>query len=179
MSKGLSEETKYELKLFGREINKDLTNLMDLLRKQNKDNKAILYAGRHIQKIILPVEEYQKMCQKLEQIDNANPSKALEAIKELRYIVLKFCEDNNKQDNYCIELCDTIKQALIKAQEQEKVLKIIKEKRINIDLFWNNFVDNGFGYHYYLEKWYKYQSTDKQKLTQEEFALLKRYLDNE
>ena len=64
----------------------------------------------------------------------------------------------------------------LKAQEQEKVLSIIKEKRVNVDLFWNDFIDNGFGYHYYLEKWYKYQSTDKQKLTEEEFDLLKRWL---
>lgn len=65
MSKELSEETKYELNLFGREINKDLTNLMDLLRKQDKDNKPVFYVGKHIRKVILPVEEYQKMCQSL------------------------------------------------------------------------------------------------------------------
>lgn len=39
-------------------------------------------------------------------------SKGIEAIKELRYIVLKFCEDNNKQDDYCIELCDIIEKEL-------------------------------------------------------------------
>ena len=40
MSKELSEETKYELKLFGRELNKDLTNLMELLRKQDEDLRS-------------------------------------------------------------------------------------------------------------------------------------------
>ena len=66
-----------------------------------------------------------------------------------------------------------------KAKRQEKVLGIIKEKRINIDVFWNDFVDNGFVYNYYLERWYKYQSIDKTKLTEEEFDLLKRYFTNE
>ena len=75
--------------------------------------------------------------------------------------------ENLKRDN-----------ALLKEQStnQKKVLGILKEKRVNVDLFWNDFVDNGFGYHYYLEKWYKYQSTDEQQLTEEEFDLLKRWL---
>jgi len=68
------------------------------------------------------------------------------------------------------------KQQYILREKQEKVLEIIKKKRVNVEWFWNDFVDNGFGYHYYLEKWYKYQSTDKQKLTEEEFDLLKRWL---
>lgn len=101
---------------------------------------------------------------------------------------------------------DSIKQSLLKAQENarseeilqkyyqegitldsvralkqerdnyKKIFEIIKEKRVNVDLFWNDFVDNGFCYHYYLEKWYKYQSTDKQKLTEEEFNLLREVL---
>ena len=58
-----------------------------------------------------------------------------------------------------------------------KALEIIKEKRVACDLFWNDFVDNGFGYHYYLEKWYKFQSTDNKKLTEEEFNLLKEVLE--
>ena len=62
-------------------------------------------------------------------------------------------------------------------EKKLKALEIIKEKRVNVDLFWKNFVYNGFGYHYYLEKWYKYQSTDKQKLTEEEFDLLKEMLE--
>ena len=70
MSKELSEETKYEFNVYARQLNKDLTNLMDLLKKQDKDNKPILYAGKHLKKVILPVEEYQKMCQRLNEYDN-------------------------------------------------------------------------------------------------------------
>lgn len=100
----------------------------------------------------------------LKAIREANPSEALKRL-----------EKNRNAIPYAIDY-RTIKQALIKAQEQEKVLSIIKEKRINVDLFWKDFVDNRFDYNYYLEKWYKYQSTDKQKLTQKEFDLLMRWL---
>ena len=102
---------------------------------------------------------------RLESIDNAKPNEALEKLLD------GYSKGIAGRSYY-----DTIKQALLKAQEQEKVLEIIKEKRVNVEWFWNDFVDNGFGYHYYLEKWYKYQSTDKQKLTKEEFDLLKRWL---
>lgn len=86
--------------------------------------------------------------------------------------------------DYVMQLESTIENlrrdnALLKEQtaNHKKVLKTLQEKRVNIDLFWNDFVDNGFGYHYYLERWYKYQSTDKQKLTEEEFEVLKRWLE--
>ena len=62
----MSDETKYEFNVYARELGKDLTNLMELLRQQDKDNKPILYAGKHIKrKVILPYEEYQKMQQAL------------------------------------------------------------------------------------------------------------------
>ncbi len=95
---------------------------------------------------------------------------------------------------------ETIKNYILKLQEQEKefkdaiklnckwadeldyyeaILSIIKEKKINVEQFYLNFVKSGFGYHYFLEKWYKFQSTDSNKLTQEEFDLLKEMLSNE
>ena len=113
----MSDETKYELNVYCRLLNKDLTNLMELLRKQDKDKKPVLYAGRYIQKIILPVEEYQKMYQRLESIDNANPSEAIRCLIGLEKEIIQ--RDGRIIDFLKIKF-DVIKQALLKAQEQEK-----------------------------------------------------------
>ena len=78
------------------------------------------------------------------------------------------------QDGITLDSVRALKQ---ERDNYKKVLEIIKEKRVNVGLFWNDFVDNGFGYHYYLEKWYKYQSTDKQKLIEEDFELLRGWLE--
>ena len=160
MSKELSEETKYELNLFGRKLNKDLTNLMELLRKQDEDNKAILYTGKHIQKIILPYEEYQKMCKRLEAIDNAEPSEALECLEEMWELS---CD--SRKPEYI--LYETIKQALIQAQDQEKVLKIMFTKTVSI--FQMSCCKNADEYN-------DLKFNDNEKLTKDEFDLLKRWL---
>jgi len=186
-------------------MNKELEALEKLLEGYSKG-----MSGRSYYDII------KQALQRLESIENANPSEALETLKDM----LIGNGINDSINDYVDNLILPIKQALLefrrldlslrlpdeqssshftyknknlvcmqlakyselmnafleyeKAQEQEKVLEIIKEKRVNVDLFWNDFIDNGFGYHYYLEKWYKYQNTDKQKLTEEEFDLLKR-----
>ena len=165
--KGLSEETKNEFNAFVRQLNKDLTNLMELLRKQDKDNKAILYAGRHIQKIILPVEEYQKMCKRLDAIDNVKPSDALECLEKLVSDILKKTS-----------LFNTIKKALIKSQEQEKVLEIIKEKpQAELSLIQVGKIKTYEEYLKYVDMWESYYLD--RVYTQEEFDLLKRYFNEQ
>ena len=117
------------------------------------------------------VEEALK---RLEAIDNAEPS---EALNDLEFIC-KILNEKRIDVKWLFKKdYNTIKNALLKAQKDRKALEIIKEKRVVCDLFWNDFVDNGFGYHYYLEKWYKFQSTDNKKLTEEEFNLLKEVLE--
>lgn len=171
MSKDLSEETKYEFNVYARQLNKDLSNLMDCLRKQDEDNKAILYVGRHVKKkVILPYEEYQKMCQRLESIDNSSPSKALESLED----IYTFSEDTIYQFE---KEYDTIKQALLKSQEQEKVLEIIKKKKINIDLLYaSSSVEQ---YNDELVIIYGMWFVKDRQLTEEEFDLLKRYCDEQ
>ena len=172
----MSKELEYEINNFANLLHKDCMNLMECLKKQSEDNKPILYLGKHYEKVILPLEEYQKMCNRLESIDNAEPSEALECLEYIKS-QSPICYDNDGKFYEFEKEFDTIKQALLKAQKDRKALEIIKEKRVNVDLFWNDFVDNGFGYHYYLEKWYKFQSTDNKKLTEEEFNLLKEVLE--
>lgn len=110
--------------------------------------------------------------QRLEAIDNANPSKAMDYMKSL----FKCWEHLVKKDNLEIkevelekyifkENYDAIKQALIKAQEQEKVLEIIKKKNVLI---------NGLKHSMTLGLYNKCLDDDM-ILTQEEFELLKRY----
>ena len=118
-------------------------------------------------------------------------NKELEALKCLDNIESALWDDDFHYQKYSKEL-DTIKQALLKAQEQEKensvlkacirdweddyehlknalhkekeILKIIKEKYVNIDLLTE--VDT-------LEEYNSKVSWSAFKLTQEEFDLLK------
>lgn len=102
--------------------------------------------------------------QRLETIDNSNPSEALE--ETLRDIAYDLENDDNPflRDRY-YGLLD-VKQALLKAQEQEKVLEIIFKKTVGI--FQLSCCKNVYEYN-------DLKFNDYEKLTQEEFELLKRY----
>ena len=104
------------------------------------------------------IKDVQLAIDKFKQIDNTNPSEALEFLKQ-QAIAFERSELAIKvaNGNY-----DSIKQALLKAQEQEKVLKVIFEKNVNIASLKA----------YDLEE---YNMVYENKLTQEEFDLLKRY----
>ena len=97
----------------------------------------------------------EQALQRLEAIDNANPSEALECLENLcdEFPILK--------KDYKI-----INKTLIKAQEQEKVLEIIKKK--GIDIGWLRQCNMIEEYNYHCEA---------KQLTQEEFKLLKRWTD--
>ena len=71
----------------------------------------------------------EKGLQRLEAIDNAKPS---EALNGLEYIC-KILNEKRIDIKWLFKGdYDTIKQALLKAQEQEKVLNIIKEYQVDI-----------------------------------------------
>lgn len=103
---------------------------------------------------------------RLEAIDNANPSEALNITKAT--------------EKYTGIDLSIVKQALIKAQEQEKenaelrkILSIVKEKRIDLESFYITFIEKEYHYNYYK---IMYGTYGKFKLTQQEFDLLKRWL---
>ena len=123
----MSDETKYEFNVYATQLNKDLTNLMECLRKQDKDNKAILYAGKHLKKVILPYEEYQKMCQRLEFVDNAKPSEALEKLKTFNYIMTR-CKE---EDSYIIKFPLGIQKGTTFGEEMEKSYEVIHQALLN------------------------------------------------
>lgn len=99
--------------------------------------------------------------QRLEAIDNANPSEALGKLRELRAKPLNW--------DTLIKVLDEVEQALLKTQEQEKLIEIIKNKRVLIEcLLEANTLED-----------YNCQVMSWNKLTQEEFNLLKELLKNE
>jgi len=124
----------------------------------------------------------EQALQRLEAIDQAKPSEAFECLNK---IVESFNETttgmnglgevvvaNDLVYSFKKEL-DTIKQALLKSQEQEKVLEIIKKKRVNV----YTEIILSYTYEEYLELDIIKETSDKWKLTQKEFDLLKRYCD--
>ena len=144
----------------------------------------------------------EQALQRLEQIDNANPSKAVECILDIKSNY-KFYAHNNRTIDY---QCSVIVQSLLKSQEQEKeidrlenqcldvlgdyirlkkVLEVITKKCVDLKEI-KNLVDYE---QYKLRMDYIYcecidwdnkeQLDDEDLLTQEEFDLLKRWQENE
>ena len=114
--------------------------------------------------------------QRLEAIDNAKPSEAMQGVDMLYANAIDLTSENTKYlPEYLKPIRDIIKQALIKAQEQEKenteykkVLKIIKEKRVNIH--WIEKCKTLDEYNDTLNPW-------EFAITQEEFDEVKKYCD--
>lgn len=110
----------------------------------------------------------------LQFIKESKPSEALEKLDKINNYLndvydYKEIEAERRKD------IDTIKQALIKAQEQEKVLKIIFEKNVNIGLV------KVLGSVGQYNQTYVYDNMRNVKwcLTEEEFDLLKRYCNEQ
>ena len=126
--------------------------------------KTFKQSGWHIE----GTDDYElikEALQRLEAIDNAKPSEALECLEETKKIIHNYIS-NGDWDNKILPKLDIVKQALIKSQEQEKVLKIIKEKEVNMQVF--NQCEDVEVYNNVYKK-----QKDRQ-LTEKEFELLKR-----
>lgn len=106
-------------------------------------------------------------------IDNANPSEALECLEKVSdylnnvYDYKEIIEEVRKDIN-------TIKQALIKAEKEHKVLEIIKEKRVDM---WHlvDLLEQTYEMYLAFCKSEKYE--EDYILTEEEFDLLKEVLE--
>lgn len=111
----------------------------------------------------------------LQSIDNSNPSEALEKLERLYERGAKSIEDEQAFELYT-QYRDTIKQVLIKSQEQEKALEIVFEKNVNIEYL--KVSDNVKEYNSKITiviDGIKYAKSMARKLAQKEFELLKRY----
>ena len=121
-------------------------------------------------------DDIEKELKRLEKIENAKPTKALECL-----------ENYKKHSRICgigydvyDKWFDTIKQALLKAQEQEKVLDVIKEKNVDIALLkeCKNVHEYNIEVTSHNENLIKpLEWWTRKHLTQEEFELLKRWLE--
>ena len=109
------------------------------------------------------LEILKSIKQRLEAIDNASTSEAMECLENLcdEFPILK--------KDYKI-----INRALLKAQEQEKVLKIIKKKKVNIDLLYASSIVEQ--YNDELVRVYGMWFVKDRQLTKDEFDALKRVL---
>ena len=128
------------------------------------------YDSSEVYEHSIPVQE---ALERLESIENANPSKAIECLESFKNFFTDRArrEPNNPFNDKWLEKIDTIKQALLKSQEQEKVLKIIFEKQVNFEVFgaFETYKDYEI---YYNKRFHLIEH----KLTEEEFDKLKRYL---
>lgn len=101
-------------------------------------------------------------------------NKELQVLETLKHLIYTGNTQEHSEVLYKtdIDKCfDTIEKALIKAQEQEKALSIIKEKEVDVKLLKlsTNWLD------YYTRV--KHKTGKNTELTQEEFELLKRWLN--
>lgn len=111
--------------------------------------------------------------QRLEAIDNVKPNEALECLEVINNYGCGI-NDNMKFSEVFEKEYSTIKQALLKAQEQEKMLKILFEKRIDLESFYTSFIEGNYDYNFYD---IHYGTYGLECLTEEEFELLKRYFE--
>jgi len=125
------------------------------------------------------VETIEQALTELQAIKEANPSEALKCLKDIyrngvfisdydalgKQHATNISPETNKSIS---EQCNTIKQALLKAEKLEKVLEILKSKdTLYTQIKYCNSVDE-------YNKLVEYTNFDK--LTQEEFDLLKEML---
>lgn len=122
----------------------------------------------------IPTSTITKELQRLEAIDNANPSEALKQLGDISYFIMEAysdhepLEENQRDSRQCfVDYCKNIQQALLKAKEQEKALKIIKNKWVDLYALFIAYDLEDYNIKHTIE------------LTQEEFDLLKEVLGNE
>ena len=87
------------------------------------------------------IKDVQLAINKFKQINQAKPSEALESWNKIGDILNKYCNDKGLKfnDSYNIgQELQIIKQALLKAQEQEKVLSILKDSPFILQKMFEN-----------------------------------------
>lgn len=122
-------------------------------------------------------EEHEQLLgwlKELQAIKNTNPS---EAMKCLEKPIIKFARTSEDIDFRHYEEYDTIKNYILKAQEQEKALKIIKEKNVDYRALKN--AKTYKEYNALILDFNPTITTSVYFLVEEEFNTLKEYFKNE
>ena len=139
-------------------MSKDLEALVKYIKLETE------YIGNDTYKLYIKkntMEFLEQALQRLESIDQSNPSEALKELEELllssySYIIML----DRLNGAY-----PTIKNYILKAQEQEKTLKIMKDKWVNVTVL----------IHSKTVEEYNSNAYTPYNLTQEEFELLKEH----
>ena len=114
--------------------------------------------------------------QRLESIDNSNPNEALECLEKVKGYRTGGI---NSVEVYLEETKEyiSIEQSLLKQQEQDKVIEILKKKRVDLSYLRCCFEDNQSVHRY--NEYIRNKTMDydhEEELTEEEYDLLKRWL---
>ena len=142
-----------------------MTKELEEIKTLRGFNQVELNNDKNINKSLDIIEQ---ALQRLEAIDNAEPSEALESLERVKgyyaggIISVEVYLEETEEYN-------TVKQALLKAQKQEKVLEIIFEK--NVEIYWLKHSKTVEEYNKHIKN-----LRDTFNLTQEEFDTLKRWI---
>ena len=128
---------------------------------------AIPICEKSNEEVMKTYETIKQALTELKAIKEAKPSEALRCVGVLKE---EDCITTLVQG----KALETIRQYILKAQEQEKVLKIIKEKEVNVNTLVNSIIGAIEPLEFYNEK-----VSENLKLTQQEYELLKEVLENE
>ena len=149
------------------------------LTKGNYDEKTFIKKTyEYLQKYAISRKEQLALQRRLESIDNSSPNEALEDLEKMVNLAYQVDDEFELLDDDFGLYYDKVKKYISKAQEQEKVLSIIKEKRVDGQLI--RIADNVEWYNkeYIYRHEIEYLNRDEvltYQISQEEFDLLKRY----
>lgn len=145
-----------------------LYNNAKLDRDRIEEGGVVTYAEEieHNEGIKPYYKTLKQALQRLEAIDNANPSEALRELSIIRHLEIGFDKNRKPITLNDIDGLNTIKNCILKAQEQEKVLKIIFKKKVDIVYLEDSNTVEEYNSHF---------GAVICKLTQEEFDLLNRW----
>ena len=163
-----------------KQVNELINKVEEYKNKTGKDNPTVSMSL----KLLISIQNaIQPALQRLESIDNANPSEALKKLEMLSDCAeamkeapssnwVEYANSENELDLKLWMAYEDLKDYILKSQEQEKMFKIIKERQVNFSLLMisNNVEDYNF-YIPYVEH--------KRCLTKEEFDLLKRWANEQ
>ena len=123
------------------------------------------------QELVACYETIFNALKRLEAIDNAEPSEALELLGFMGNFIIPTALGNKHLKDFCDKEFAIIKAALLKAEKEHKALEIIKEKDVDLRT-----LKAGFKVECGLQEYNKHQYKENE-LTEEEFNLLKEVLE--
>lgn len=135
----------------------------------------------YIREDLKKFKEILECLEYLKDLENTKPNEAIHKLESIKNQLFEYFKDSEVRDNdiegYEKLIFEPVKQYILKAQENEKVLKIIKEK-----LWFDNHNFGLFNMCDLYRRYYAQAISENVKksniLTEEEFESIKRYLND-